>query len=45
MSFKYDIGKVFGYIEREYSLGVKSYFGPRIANRPHETLNYRPEII
>ena len=36
------IGKVFGSIERAYSMGANAYFGPRSTNRPHATSNYEP---
>ena len=36
------IGKVFGSIERAYSMVVNDYSFPRRTNRPHATPNYGP---
>ena len=38
MNIQNDIGKVLGYIEREYSVVVKSYFVPIGKNRTHTHL-------
>ena len=37
-----DIGKVFGYIERESYMGLNDSFSPRRINIPHATPNYGP---
>ena len=42
MNIQYGVGKVFGYRERAYSIGVNYYFGPRRTNITHATPNYGP---
>ena len=42
MNFKDLIGKVLRSIEREYSMGVNDYFGPRLTHRPHAAPKYGP---
>ena len=42
MNIQYGIGKIFGFREIEYSMGVKDYFGRWWTNRPHATPNYWP---
>ena len=42
INIQYVIGKVFGYRERAYSMGVNAYFVTRLTNRPHATPNYVP---
>ena len=40
MNIQYGIGKVFGYRERIYDMGMNAHFSPRQSNIPHATPYY-----